>query len=457
MSLTRRQLLATTAAAPLAAFQRPVSKPSNLLLILSDDLGSWMTGAYGNKEIRTPNINELARGGVRLVNHFAASPMCSSSRATLFTGRTPRQHGILDFLTDNPSTNPPQGQAAPPPSFASEIFLSEMLGAKGYRNGFVGRWQMGADEKPQHGFEFWYVLLNTSYDKPRFSFGGKLFDEEGYQSELITGRALQFLDEQKQDQPFFLVASYLNPHLPYTGHPQKYLDLYKDTRFDTIGWEPLAPNASRQKEMMADPVGNIRKVAASIAALDDQIPPLIQKLRDRGFWENTLVVFTSESGFLLGRHGMWNKGHGSVPPNMYEESVQVPMIWNWPGRLPVQTYRVDLTSNYDFVPSVCEALEVTPPANRNLTGRSYLPILQAKPLPKDRPWLRMVFAQLRDTEMARDNRFKLVIRDAGRGPNELYDLISDPREKTNQFASDAFVTVKERLMRALDDWRKRQG
>jgi arylsulfatase A-like enzyme len=450
MSLTRRHFLATVAAAPLFA---QAAKKTNLLLILSDDLGAWMTGPYGKQEIKTPNLNELARGGVRLINHYAASPVCSTSRATLFTGRVPRQHGLIDFITDKPSVDPPQGVLAPPASFAKEVFLSEMLANAGYRCGFTGRWQMGEDDKPQRGFTYWYGLLNTSYDKPKFSFNGKLFDEDGYQPELITGRAVDFLEQQKADQPFFLVASYLNPHLPYTGHPQKYLDLYKDAKFERMNYErAAAPNASRQKEMMTDPVGNIRKVAASVTALDDQIPALMRKLRERKLWENTLVVFTSESGFLLGRHGAWSKGHATVPPNMYEESVVVPMIWSWPGRLPVQASKPDLVANYDFVPSVCDALGVNPPA-RNLPGRSYLPILQGKPLPKDKPWPRYVFSQLRETEMARDTRYKLVVRDMGKGPGELYDLINDPGERLNQYTNPAYLNVKERLTKALEGWR----
>ena len=120
--VARRHFLLGGLAAPLAAQRRKTAAPAaaqrpNILLILADDLAAWMVGCYGNKEIRTPNIDRLARSGTRFANHFVATPICSASRATLFTGRLPRQHGIHDFLTPNPIENPPQGQKEPPASF----------------------------------------------------------------------------------------------------------------------------------------------------------------------------------------------------------------------------------------------------------------------------------------------------------------------------------------------------
>jgi arylsulfatase A-like enzyme len=463
MGTTRRQLLLRGAAvigAPLGLRgQQRAAPPPNILLILADDLPAWVLGCYGNKEFRTPNIDELARGGVRLINHFACTPICSASRATLFTGRTPRQHGILDFLTDRPIEKPPQGQAAPPPSFAGEIMISDLLSKAGYRCGFAGRWQMGDDRSPQHSFDFWYSLMSDSarYQNPQMSFNGQLVDESGYMADLITNKSCGFLEDQKPGQPFFLVSSYLNPHIPYSGHPQKFYDLFAKTSFDGAGWEPASPTALRQKEMLADPVGNLRRFAASVAALDAQLPALIKKLNERALRENTIVIFTSESGQLLGRHGLWSKGLAAEVINMYEEVVGVPMIWNWPGRTPVQSTRPDLISLYDLFPSVCEAAGVTPPVDRNLSGRSYHGLMTGRAPTGKQTWPTVVFGHFRDTEMARDNRYKLVLRNEGSGPNQLFDLRADPREKTNQYDNPTYITVRDRLRRDLDAWRKRSG
>lgn len=458
-SSRRRFLSSTLGAGAATAWAQRRAEPSrpNILLILADDLAAWMCGCYGNKEIRTPNIDLLARMGTRFLNAFVVTPVCSPSRATLFTGRTPMQHGIHDFLTPNPVDNPPQGQAAPPESFAGELMISDILAREGYRCGYVGKWHMGDDATPGHGYEFTYTMLGGSspYQNPTMSRNGKLVQESGYLTELMTRAALEFIDRQEAGRPFFLTVSYLNPHTPYDGHPQKYYDLYATTRFETIGWEPPAPNALREREMLEDTVGNLRKCAASVTALDDQIPVLLDALRRRKLWSDTLIVFTADNGYLLGRHGLWSKGHASDPINMYEEVIGVPLIFSWPGEVPVQATRPELVSFYDLLPTLCEAAQAPVPDGRNLCGRSFLALVQGRTLPKDQAWPPTVFGYFRNTQMARDNRFKLVIRNGGEGPNELFYLSRDPRERRNEYDNAGFVTVRDRLRRQLDAWLER--
>jgi choline-sulfatase len=451
ITLSRREALLGAAAAPVFGQRK---SPPNLLLIQADDLAAWMLGCYGNREIQTPNLDALARGGVRM-NCFVCTPICSPSRATLLTGRTPMQHGIHDFLTERPIDHPPQGQFAAPAGFQNEVMLSDILSNQGYRCGYVGKWHMGGDQNPQHGFQFWYTLAGgpRTYENPRVSHNGQLQSAKGYLPELLTEQSLRFLNEQTPDRPFFLVTSHLNPHTPYEGHPQKYYDLYAKTSFDTVGWEPAASNALREKEYLKDMVGNIRRAAASITALDDQLPPLIKKLEQKGLRENTIILFVGDNGYLLGRHGLWSKGLASDPINMYEEVVQVPMIWNWPGKTPVQASRPELVSFYDVVPTVCDALDVPVP-ERNLCGRSFLPLLQGRAFPPKQAWRNLVFGHFRNTNMARDNRYKVVLRNGGKGPNELFDLRADVHEKQNQYDNPQFVSVRDRLTRDLETWRK---
>ena len=414
-----------------------------------------MVGCYGNREIRTPNIDQLARGGTRFTQHFVVTPICSASRATLFTGRVPRQHGIHDFLTANPIAQPPQGQAAPPPSFAKEVMISELLAGRGYNCGYVGKWHMGDDTRPGRGFQFTYTMAggSRSYTDPEMFRNGEKVSEKGYLTDVMTREALGFLDQQAPGKPFFLSIGYLNPHTPYSGHPQKYYDMYAGANFDSFGWQPAAPNALREKELLKDTIGNIRKCAASVTALDDQIPLLLNKLSENRLRDNTLIVFSGDNGFLLGRHGLWSKGLASDPINMYEEVVHTPMIWNWPGRVPVEASRPELVSAYDLAPSLCDAVGIEPPS-RNLCGRSYLKIAQGFPLEKNETWRSIVFGHFRNTEMARDPRFKVVVRNNSDGPNELFDLRLDPNERTNQYENPAFVTVRDRLSRELEQWRK---
>lgn len=455
MNWTRRSFLASSALPLLAQKSSPAAPRPNIVLVIADDLASWMLGCYGNQEIRTPNIDRLASAGTRFANSFVCTPICSASRATLFTGRTPRQHGIHDFLTPKPATNPDQGQDAPPASFANEIMLSDLLAQAGYNCGFTGKWHMGNDEKPGHGFSYTATIGARSYVDPTLSVNGSSVSEKGYLTEIVTRHALHFLDQQQKDRPFFLTVSHLNPHTPYEGHPQKYYDMYKDAKFESFGIQPAAPNALREKEYLKDSVANIRRCAASTTALDDQLPPLQRKLIEKGLFENTLFVFTGDNGYLLGRHGLWSKGLASNPINMYEEVMQVPMIWSWPGRVPVQAVRPELVSFYDFLPTVCDAAGLKPPSGRNLCGRSYLPLATNKPLPKKQPWHDLVFGQFRNTEMARDNYFKLVLRDEGKGDSELYDIRRDPREMKNLYDDPGVSTVRDRLAAQLAQWRQK--
>lgn len=243
MAVSRRHFFfGSLATAAWAQKNRPAPQRPNIVLILADDLAAWMLGCYGNKEIQTPNIDRLARAGTRFQNNFVCTPICSASRATLFTGRVPRQHGIHDFLTPNPIPSPPQGQAAPPASFQNEVMISDLLAGSGYDCGYVGKWHMGDDQKPQHKHNFWYTMLGGSsrYQNPTMSWNGQQVEEKGYLTELMTAKAGEFLDKQTKEKPFFLTVSYFNPHTPYDGHPQKYYDMYAKTTFETVGWEPPA-------------------------------------------------------------------------------------------------------------------------------------------------------------------------------------------------------------------------
>ena len=166
MSFNRRKFLLGSLAAPaFASKERPGPRP-NIVLIVADGLGSWMLGCAGNREILTPNIDQLAQSGARFQNHLICTPADSPSLATLFTGRVPRQHGIQDFLTPEPIENPPQGQAAPPPSFKNEVMLSDILSGAGYECAYVGNWHIGDERTPQHGFRFWYTLNAAAYHDP---------------------------------------------------------------------------------------------------------------------------------------------------------------------------------------------------------------------------------------------------------------------------------------------------
>jgi arylsulfatase A-like enzyme len=284
----------------------------------------------------------------------------------------------------------------------------------------------------------------------------KLLSGLGYACHTTTGaaEAAKVLDAQAAGKPFLLTAGFTEFHAPYDGVARKYLDRYAQARFQTFAQEPAARNAARDREMFSDILGSLRKVAAAATALDDEVAALLSRLSQKKLMDGTLIVFTSTCGSLLGRHGLWGSGLASDPVNMFEEVLATPMVWSWPGRVPAQAVRPEVVSAYDLVPTVCDIVATALP-ERNLCGRSYLLMATGKPLPKKQPWRGTVFANYQNTGMAREDRYKIVLRSDGKGPNELYDLRTDARERVNQYDNLQFLTVKNTLSPEFARWKQR--
>jgi len=376
MLLSRRYFFFGSMALPALAEKKPPERP-NLVLILASGLPAWALGCYGNKEIRTPHIDQLAQMGTRFVNHFAAAPDPDVNICTLLTGRAPMQ----------------LGEAASLP--ASEVSLDKVLTAQGYACQTTG----------------------------------------------VAG-AVPFLENPPAGKPFCLTVN-LNPlRPPYEGAAAKYHEPYAQTRFDTFNPEG------------ADAVPTLRRAAAGITALDDDVQSIVAAVMRRKLLDHSLVLFASTCGDPLSHHGLWGPQSASGQVHLYEESLATPMIWVWPGRVPAQSSRPELISAYDLLPTVCETFSLDPPP-RNLCGRSYMLLATGKPLPKKQSWRTTVFAHYRNTGMARIHRHKLVLRDGGKGPGELYGLIADPAEKINQYDNPQFVTIRNSLTAELNTWKQR--
>lgn len=359
-----------------------------ILLILADELPAFMLGSYGNRQVRTPNLDILAQMGIRFTNHFACAPAAVAGRNTLLTGCTPMQLGGNGALSPN------------------DVTLAKILGDTGYAC------------------------------------------QEG-----DAATAVKFLDGQSAGKPFFFTLNCPSLRPPYDNVPQSEIDKYAAEPFDGYAPDLPAAGAAEGKEMLRSILGNVRKAAAGVTYLDATVKTVLDKLRAKGLSSSTLVVFTSATGALWGRHGLWGSANGSDPANMFDEAVATPMLWSWPGHIAAMAHRPELVSAYDFVPSVCDLLSIPVP-QRNLCGRSYVPMAEAKELPKKDPWRMTVFASLGAADMSREARYKLVTRNGGKGPNELYDLVTDPVEKENQADNPQFVSIKTELMAALDKWKK---
>jgi len=278
----------------------------------------------------------------------------------------------------------------------------------------------------------------------------KLLGDIGYAcaSTSSGAEAAKFIDAQQAEKPFFLTAGFA----PYTSLPEP--GEYAQAKLDTFAQEPAARNAARGKEMLgADRLNNLRRVAAATTAVDAEVASVLAKIAQKKMVDSTLVILTSPTGSLLGRHGLWAAGDASDPVNMYEEVVATPMIWSWPGKVPPLATRPEMVSASDLVPTICD-ITPAPLPDRNLWGRSYYDVATGKPLPKKSPWRTTVFALHGDTAMARTDRYKVVVRADGKGPGELYDDRVDPRERTNQSDNSQFLTVKTPLVAAIGKWKQ---
>jgi arylsulfatase A-like enzyme len=290
---------------------------------------------------------------------------------------------------------------------------------------------LGDEAQPPHHYSYWQPSAATP--------------------DVVTAQAAQFLAQQTAGKPFLLTIGYSQAA---DAVPQKYLDAVAQTKFDTVNYEPVAATARDQEKFRAT-LTHIRRAAAALAWLDDQIPLVLEALSQRGVLDQTLVIFTSANGALLGRHGLWGDGAASEPVNFYEESVALPMIWRWPEHIPPASVRPEDVSATDLMPSLLELAGATAPG-RNLTGRSYVTPAMSRPLPKKQPWRTQVFAALGSATMVREGRFKLVLRGVN-GPHELFDEGSGTTEKVNQYANLQYVTVRDRLAAAIAAWWGQSG
>jgi len=417
---------------------------TNVVFILSDDQGQWAAGCYGNPEIRTPNIDRLAESGMRFDNFFCSSPVCSPSRATFFTGHIPSQHGVHDWIRDG---NIPPGAKG---YLDNEICYTDILAEYGYTCGISGKWHLGDSVRVQHGFSHWFVHQQGGgpyYNAPMVR-DGRLVNEPGYVTDVITRDALRFLDEN-HDRPFYLSVHYTAPHSPWIGqHPKAVVDSYDGCRFESCPQESRHPWAGS----LSDNLGNreaLKGYFAAVTAMDADIGRILDRLEELGLRERTLVVFTSDNGFSCGQHGFWGKGNGTFPLNMYDSSVKIPAVFSHPGRIPAKSSTDALVSAYDFMPTLLDYLNLPLPADLNLPGGSRTGVLTGES--DEGAGSVVVYDEYGPVRMLRTREWKYVHR-YPYGPHELYNLVDDPGEREN-LAGDTNQRARVDEMRAmLSEW-----
>jgi choline-sulfatase len=444
-----------------------VSRRPNIVFIMSDDQGSWAMGCAGNEEIRTPNIDSLAAEGMRFSNFFCTSPVCSPARASILTGRIPSQHGIHDWIR---SGNVDKGELdeslqqngifrdeTKPIEYLKGIkSYPQILNENGYTCALSGKWHMGDSIRPQQFFTHWFTIARGGclYYKPDVVREGKIQIEDQYITDLITEDALDFLDKQgKEETPFYLSVHYTAPHSPWDrdNHPKEFFDMYEDCPFESCPDLPLHP---WQVSSAPHGTGEVRKELlkgyyASVTAMDRQISRIIDKINQMGIRENTLIIFTSDNGMNMGHHGIWGKGNGTFPQNMFDTSVKVPFIVSWPGHIPENQECQELLSQYDIMPTLLDLLDIKNPVAGECPGHSFAPILMGQEYhPGENV---VVYDEYGPVRMIRSREWKYIHR-YPYGPNEFYNLKDDPDEQENLIQRKDLQPNIEKLKGQLESW-----
>ncbi len=436
----------------------------NVLFILSDDQGPWAMNSAGTWELKTPNLDRLAVTGVRFENFFCASPVCSPARASILTGQMPSQHGVQDFLRRGNSAELPQDGERIQYLEGRQTYV-QILRDSGYDCGLSGKWHVGDSVVPQAGFEFWDVhhAGSGNYFNPPMFKDGESYYADGYVSDVFTENAIEYLSSQiASERPFCMNVHYTAPHAPW-GREQHPEDLYEQYRnnceFESVSWEPVHPN-HLAKEGSSGSValdGEDRKdllsgYFAAITAMDLNIGRLIDWLEANDLRESTLIIFTSDNGMNMGHHGIWGKGNGTYPPNMFDTSVKVPTLLSMPGRVPTGEVSSDLLSHYDLMPTILEFAGVSPSEKlEDRPGASFVSSVTGQPRQTPKPVV--VHDEYGQTRMIRTDSKKYVHRYPS-GPNEFWDLDNDPEETVNQIDNPVFSKEISKLRSQLEKWFK---
>jgi len=452
----------------------------NIVMILTDDHAAHAISAYGSVVNRTPRMDEIAAAGVRFDNCFVTNSLCSPSRASILTGTYSHVNGVTTLVTPIDAGQP--------------TFVSQLKDA-GYRTAMVGKWHMGhgGGHDPQ-GFDYWDVFIEQGeYHDPQLLSAGGLRVVPGYATDIVTDLAIDWVDSLEGEDPWCVLVYHKAPHRPWqpdAAHAEMYTDPIRlpatfhddySTRSSSArrALMRLAENLNTEDLKVTPPEGLSYEELAlwkyqrymedylrCVASVDDNVGRVVDWLRDRGDFDDTLLMYASDQGFFLGDHGWFDKRF------MYEESLRMPLLVSCPRSVPAGRTFDGIVTNVDFAPTILEAVGIEP--HPRMQGRSFWGDLTGvDPLPPAegvyyRYWEHDdVFHHAPAHYGYRTDRYKLIyfyndglgLPGTGEfsypGEWELYDLQTDEHELRNVYDDPAYAPVREELKVAM--WRAQEA
>ena len=458
----------------------------NVVLIVTDNQSEKLLGAYGNTDIRTPGIDQLAKEGMLFTHAFAASGVCSPTRATLMTGLMPSQHGVHNALPSDFDVEDWN---------AIEEFrnLPQTLDEAGYSMAMIGKYHLGVPHEPQLGFDYWVTFptghTTSFHDVDIIDNGDNYPLEDEHLTDFWSRKAVEFLETQSDEQPFFLYLSYNGPYnlpplvleYPKNRHadyyasnvpefPQKPVNqslrrlaieysnvdaliAEKDEWWYDDSDRPdeataLAENSWPWQTIDAlnNPTAMVH-LASEMTMLDDGIKQVLDTLKDKGFDENTIVIFTSDQSSAFGQHGLWGNSSYADPHPAYMENMRVPFIVRFPGVVPADTVSDRVVNQVDVLPTILDLAGLGDLQIADSSGRSIAPTLRDEP----QTGLDAAFWEYITVRAISTHQWKYVKRLFG-DPPELYNLLDDPDEETNLAAEPEYADIVAELDEKLTEY-----
>ncbi len=443
-----------------------INKP-NVIFFLVDDLGWTDLGCYGSTYHETPNIDQLAKEGIRFTNAYASCPVCSPTRASILTGKHPARLNITDWIPgSDPKDRPLLGTKDQHELPLAENTLAEALKQIDYQTAFFGKWHLGEQGyyPEDQGFDinkgghwagqpasYFYPYKNERkrWDVPNLENG-----EDGeYLTDRLTQEATQFMRAQK-DNPFFLYLAYYSVHTPIQAKP-KLDEKYQAKRNKyfanaTTTFKAERDNQSRQEQ-------DNPAYAGMVQSVDESVGTILNHLEQLGLSENTLIIFTSDNGGLSTLPGNRTAPASVIPLRagkgwLYEGGIRVPAIIKWPNQIAAKTVSAMPVTSTDYYPTILAATAFSPNQYTVKDGQNLIPFLQESSQPARNLYWHFPHyhgSGNKPSAAIRSNNYKLIewMED---GQIELYDLEKDVEEQSN-LATQLPTKAKE-LQRELREW-----
>jgi arylsulfatase A-like enzyme len=432
----------------------------NILYIVVDNQPASILGAYGNPDVRTPHIDRLAGAGVRFTRAFAVHGMCSPTRATLFTGLMPSQHGVHDWLDDEETEEWPAEWNA----VREFRTLPYTLKNRGYETALVGKWHLGQPRPPDEWFDYWVTFsLGHTIDfwNNEINDNGKQYIlEDRHSVDFFADKAVEYLRRHDPKKPFFLMVTYngpyLNPPSNYGAARNRHYAYYEGKEFSSFprnrineeilkqlseprpGWLEWFRSLAR----MHNDGETMANVASQNSVVDDGVGRLLDVLKERGLEESTLVIYTSDQGNFYGQHGLWGHTDGTFPASLYDAPMNVPLIARYPGVIGEAEVSDLLVGQYDLMPTILDMAGFGDVEIDDSPGRSFADHLRGRALAS---WRDAIYMDQEATRAIRTSAYSYWKRLKGTGKHVLYDMRRDPGQDRNLYGNPDYADVVAEL------------